>query len=419
VREPVDRWTALGLRIQVGGSIEATDLPFAQAALELLGRVPPLGLFLDLARILEDRPFRPALGPPFAGMDAPFFAYTEHFIGRLRADPRVRPAQDAMLRLPLAVRPRASAVLASLVFRRLGWPFRDRPLGPVRRTLERPSADWIDLPVRFPDDETVIQEIAADLTLLTRSARQAGLLLRASDVFVLENFAGLAEESQRLMFAAIADAADLLEAQLPARIASRRPPGPTPTRALDESTYPSGGYASVSTAGAIESLLPSELVHIEPEEDIDRFDVRFAEGELLKFTRDESIHVRPRRKIGVRLSPDLARARLVDRDESVERLVSALALVVALFRRIFHWLEGHELELFIVVPSELEREGRLLEMLLRDASVRVASVEEPADDLVRLEWTTEPSASGPLTLDIEPWPEPWAHALTGLLARLL
>jgi hypothetical protein len=54
-------------------------------------------------------------------------------------------------------------------------------------------------------------------------------------------------------------------------------------------TYPMGGIAELATRGPIENLVPSELVWLEPEQQIDPFLVRFAENELLRYLRDSAV----------------------------------------------------------------------------------------------------------------------------------
>ena len=63
-------------------------------------------------------------------------------------------------------------------------------------------------------------------------------------------------------------------------------------------TYPTGGIAELTVSGPLENLVPSELIYLEPDEPIDPFLVRFAEGSLLKYLRDSAVHRRLRRSVG-------------------------------------------------------------------------------------------------------------------------
>src|SRR5690606_34302438 len=58
------------------------------------------------------------------------------------------------------------------------------------------------------------------------------------------------------------------------------------------SHYPAGGFDALSTRGRFENLVRSEVAYVGEGRDqlgsIDLFDVRYAGGELLFYTRDES-----------------------------------------------------------------------------------------------------------------------------------
>ncbi|HEY8376760.1 MAG TPA: hypothetical protein VIK91_09740, partial [Nannocystis sp.] len=71
----------------------------------------------------------------------------------------------------------------------------------------------------------------------------------------------------------------------------------------DASHYPAGGFDALSTRGRFENLVRSEVAYVdagrEELEVIDLFDVRFAQGELLFYTRDESPLFDQRRRVTV------------------------------------------------------------------------------------------------------------------------
>src|SRR5205823_679693 len=134
----------------------------------------------------------------------------------------------------------------------------------------------------------------------------------------------------------VLQAATYLEAALPAR---RPRQGPhrhdVPTRLLDESTYPVGGFASLSTRGSMESLLQSQLAYMEKIDVIDPltlpspppgggegngyslalseeegrvrapdlFDAKYLRDELLYYSRDENEFLRRRRTFAFMLYP--------------------------------------------------------------------------------------------------------------------
>ena len=71
----------------------------------------------------------------------------------------------------------------------------------------------------------------------------------------------------------------------------------------DADHYPAGGFDALSTRGRFENLVRSEVAYVDEGRDqlidIDLFDVRFAQGELLFYTRDESPLFDQRRRVTV------------------------------------------------------------------------------------------------------------------------
>jgi hypothetical protein len=66
----------------------------------------------------------------------------------------------------------------------------------------------------------------------------------------------------------------------------------------DDTTYPTGGISGLTTSGAWENLVLSELIYIDDTQpnEIDLFDVRFVENELLFYLRDDG-QVSTRRRL--------------------------------------------------------------------------------------------------------------------------
>ncbi|MEC7985939.1 MAG: hypothetical protein VX278_12305 [Myxococcota bacterium] len=65
----------------------------------------------------------------------------------------------------------------------------------------------------------------------------------------------------------------------------------------DENLYPTGGLSGLTNRGSIENLLRSELSYMEDESRFDLFSLRYLEGELLYYLRDDGILLRKRRHI--------------------------------------------------------------------------------------------------------------------------
>ena len=367
-RDKVDEWVALGLVLQRGAPPSAALVelshPCLDATLEILALCPPLGIVADLGRLLARAPFDIAESESVADPELreALDAYEEQVLGRLSADFRLESARDALLRLDPSLRPAAIAVFVEQILGRLRQAKRelefDSP-GPaaIRRILNTSSASLVELGLGLLDDEgaqDLVDTLAARYRELAAAARRCGSLIGDVELFTLENHSALSSPSLRLAMAQIVEAAQVIERSLPVRVRrSDESRGRTPTKIEDESAYPIGGYASISTVGGIESLVSSELVYMNPPDErasgeIDLFEVRWAAGELLKYTRDESVHTRERRTVCFALMPALDAARVKDTDVPFQRVVVCLGGLVAGIRKLCAWLDEAELSLELI-----------------------------------------------------------------------
>jgi hypothetical protein len=290
-----------------------------------------------------------------------------------------------------------------------------------------------------PESDLLRDELAHAYAELAAGARRCGALIGDVEIYTLENFEALRSSSLRLAMAQIAEAAQSIERMLPIRVRrSEQSRGRTPTRVEDESAYPIGGYASISNVGGIESLVSSELIYMSPEGehefgDIDLFDVRWASDELLKYTRDESVHTRERRTIGFVLDPSLVHGRIKDPDLPFQRLVVLFGGLVAGVRKLCSWLDEAELHLHFLLlgvpgsdvdgPAQpLRAEAELARLLLREfVESGVAEFHELPDlaaAIAHVEAVSETGGSDvvwiaeqPSWPDLEPGSRVRAHAL--------
>lgn len=397
-RARVDEWVAAGLLLQRGAkpTVELLALarPWIEATIEILAVLPPIGVVADLGRLLARAPFDIAKSEPVADPElrAAIDAYEEHVLGRLAADFRLETARDALVRLDESLRPAAIAVFVEQVLARMqSEPARlddelDSP-GPaaIRRVIHRHGLDLLELGEDVFDGQDHAElrhELTRAYAGLAQAARQCGSLIGDVELYTLENHTALRSSSLRLAMAQIAEAAQIIERSLPVRVrrsdASR---GRTPTKIEDESAYPIGGYASISTIGGIESLVSSELIYMSPPAEreagqVDLFDVRWAAGELLKYTRDESVHTRERRTIGFAFTPSLEQARVKDPGVPFQRLVLGFGGIVAGIRKLCAWLDEAELHLHLLLLARpageglrrqpLHEEAELARLLLRE-----------------------------------------------------
>ncbi|MFO7565538.1 MAG: hypothetical protein R6X02_23045 [Enhygromyxa sp.] len=393
-RARVDEWVAAGLLLQRGArpSVALLTLarPWIEATLEILAVLPPIGVVADLGRLLARAPFDIAESEPVADpkLRAAVDTYEEHVLGRLAADPRLEAARDALVRLDPSLRPAAIAVFVEQVLARIHQVGVGEELdspGPaaIRRAIHRHGLDLLELGAAALDGQDQAElrrELAEAYASLAAAARQCGALIGDVELYTLENHSALRSPSLRLAMAQIAEAAQLIARALPVRVRrSEASRGRTPTRVEDESAYPIGGYASISTVGGIESLVSSELIYMSPPEErsagaVDLFDVRWAAGELLKYTRDESVHTRERRTICFAFAPSLEAARVKDLQLPFQRLVITFGGIVAGVRKLCAWLDEAELHLHLLLLASqtpihhqpLREEAALAGLLLRE-----------------------------------------------------
>jgi hypothetical protein len=119
---------------------------------------------------------------------------------------------------------------------------------------------------------------------------------------------------------------------------------------------------------------------------VDLFSLRYAEGELLHYTRDDSVFRRHRHVIGFALAADLAAARIKDRDLPWQRLILTLGVVLAAVRWLADQLAGQLGEQALAVrlafpPAGLAEERHIVAVLLAAEIARgtVVIVDEPCE----------------------------------------
>jgi hypothetical protein len=223
---------------------------------------------------------------------------------------------------------------------------------------------------------------------LARGARQCRSLLDERDAFAVDHLAVLRDLGARMTAAHVAAAADAIAEHLPRRLPARRElRGPRDTRLTDDTLYPAGGFVSImpggSTTGSLENLVVSELVYMEAGEAIDEgrspvtidlFSLRYVEGELLHYTRDDSVLRRHRHLIAIALAADLDAARVKDRELPWQRLILALGLVVAAIRWLVEQLGDQALAVHLAFPPHALVEEREIVALLLEPEIARGAV---------------------------------------------
>ena len=346
--EAAERWLATGLCLTRLSRPTAERLRpavrWVLAAVAESPALPPAGVVLDVGGLLAGEPLESnhALTPADVELRQAIQQYEEQLLGRLAADTRFEAAVDAFAKLDTELRPAAVAVIIDHLLDRLDYGARTS-VNPAaaRRALQRPPGELLEAGLAGVREagSAAAASLARSYRELARRARHAHRLLNDRDIFVLENLDVLGSRGQRLAIEQIVDAAEQLTRALPNRVRKPAPRGPTPTTLEDESNYPTGGFSAISNAGSIENLVSSELVYIDDGPEIDLFDVRYAEGELLFYARDDNVLVRRNRVFEFVLHPDLVGARFKDADLPWQRLVIGLGLVNCLVRRLIGWLD--------------------------------------------------------------------------------
>ncbi len=127
----------------------------------------------------------------------------------------------------------------------------------------------------------------------------------------------------------------------------------------------------------MESLLRSELAYMETGERPDLFDIRYARDELLYYSRDENQFFRRRVTIMFVLDASLAITRVKDSGATWQRIITTMAMVVAMVRTSTDWLSSDSLTFEI----SLYQRSRQTSAERRTASAR-AHPSKPRSQLV-------------------------------------
>lgn len=377
--------------------------------------LPPTGFVADLGHIAlgkerNEKPIRESLTLP--GVPAGLIrTYEDHVLGKIYADWSFERGSDALKRIGIEkksenepderdltrlIEDRRARGLAYLIKQ-----FRERgeiggvELSPavIRGLLdgkERPDdllrQGWDSLHQHGP-----LPYLIELYEQLIAAARRLPEVLALEDVLALEQQTALLSMGEYVAHRQVLQLAARFEESLPRNrvrpLAGRRE---VPTRVLDEDTYPVGGFTSISTRGSVESLLHSQLALMEreAEERPDLFDIRYLRDELYYYSRDENQFLRRRRSFVFVLQPDLRQARFKDPELPAQRIVLALALLIAAVRRLVDWLgqDALRFEFLFVKPEKdrpLDDEAKLISLILRELiENKMASVEYLSHDEV-------------------------------------
>ena len=369
IRDPVAArdWLAAGLALVRVGSPGPPAIrqgtPWLRAMADTSLSLPPAGVLVDLGRLLT-QPNARVEHRSVGVLDKLLRSYEDIVIGRVAIDALRESASDAIHALPPRLRPVAIALFVEQLLDRVGFSGTASLDPGALRELDRSTGEeWVvrgSAALHGPAAEL----LSAGYRQLIGCFQRTGRLLTPADIAVLEQLEILELRSERLALRQVVDATSGLCRGLPRRMKpSRRRAGHVSTRLDDESAYPVGGFAAITTSGTLENLVPTELAFMERGHEVDLFDIRYAEGELLYYTRDETAFVRPRRRITLALSADLDGLRHRDPGLPYQTLILVLALVRSLIEQLVRWLDQQELSVRIALPAHsLAEESRILSL---------------------------------------------------------
>ena len=356
---------------------------------------PPLGALLDAVALLllpvvrldearrrlhEGRPVCDALG-------AAVGRWLDAFLAPVASSPAFLDVRDALRRHDTEERQRGAALVGSEMVGR--WIRSEKAEGRVdtgmlRRVLERPATE-----LRTRGAAALLsshrreQLVARYDALVAMDARRSALVTK-TDLLLATNAPVLRSRAARTGLRQLAEAAAEMGRRVPRVLRHKGPRGDDVTsRVRAEGTYPMGGFSSMSNTGSLESVVSSELAYLSPGADLadDLFTLRWALGELLYYTRDESVTSRPRTTFSIHLAADLILARHKDPDAPYQRATLALASVVVLITRAIHLFRGEALRFRLAFDPALDAERNVLALALvreREAKlVEIVTGEEP------------------------------------------
>lgn len=301
----------------VGGGAEtlreglALAIPWLEARWDAGDDHLPLTLVHDLGHLLlRGRDFRFASARDLASWPeserAARMGYEDKVLGRWAVDPSVSEAHIAIA----GMNPRArTAAVAHAVGLALAAPLRavtelvtanPAHLRALTEALEKEVPERHDAWGEALPDEYWRQWAREQIDACVGALPAAGRLFKPEDLWEIAHLERLPSDSARMALREVNTYASRVGPVSPTvALGIRRRAREVPVDAEEADQYPAGGFDAISTKGAFENLVRSEVAYVGEgaHDGIDLFDVRFAENELLFYTRDESPLLDARRDV--------------------------------------------------------------------------------------------------------------------------
>lgn len=413
----VTGWLAAGLLLRrvATDDAEADALLVNQAIAACaneLSTLPPPGVIADLAVLLGGA--RLPLPPPIAAGDdvrGAVHAYDDDVLARLVTGARWDDVVAAYAHLPAALKHAAIALVVGAVCERAGFAGAEVSPATLRRALARPRDEREEAGRDELEGEGDAAAVLAEAyTRLARGARQCRSLVDDREVFAVDHLSVLRDFGGRMTASHIGAAAEAIARTLPRRLPAKRlQRGVRETHMADDTLYPAGGFSAITPGGSnasVENLVTSELAYMEDGDGIDIFTVRYVEGELLYYTRDDSVFRRHRHVIGVALGADLDDARVKDRELPWQRLVLAFGALVACIRWLTEQLGDQALTIHLAFPADqLVEERQIVALLLEGEIARGAVVIDERDAIAATQKASDTALTDVICMSLGPVPE--------------
>lgn len=350
-------------------SVRALEAAYTERPL-----LPAPVLVFDLTALLHGERVLPVTTRGVEAVRDALRGYEDHVLSRLTVDRRWTQLCEAITALPRPLHATAVGLVAAQVLQRLGLEAGvGVSIGVVRRFVTRAPDQVLEAGRLALYDPQLAAQVVEGLHALAKAARRTRELLSDAELFLVENLAALKNLGARVALTQLAEVAQLVGEQLPARLrGSVFEDGDAPTALEEDSAFPVGGFSSIATSGSMENLVTSELIYMERgEARPDLFDVRFVENELLYYARDESVAVRRKRTLSLVFDASLRQCAVKDAGEQYQRLVWLFGSMTALVRKLSAWLDTEALRfelVFVVERGEavLQEEEGVLSLLLRE-----------------------------------------------------
>jgi hypothetical protein len=274
----------------------------------------PFFMVYDLGHLLLEGaafPFRSLLASADAPLDPASpdqhrrVSYENRLLNRLLSLPIFSSVRAAIDDAPGSPDPRVIATLSCWLA-----PLRAAPLLPI--TTSAQTLRQVNTPPALSAEQAVFDtERALDADGLFASQAEVAVevmsgaplasLIQPEDLFIIQHAEALSSDALRLTARQLASLEQRLGDADPPPAHLRREPPQTQVNLTDAGFFPQGGLDQLANRGSIENLVRTELAYIDDASPIDLFTMRYLEGELLYYTRDDAQLLRRSRTTHVAL----------------------------------------------------------------------------------------------------------------------